>query len=152
MIKKFFLPAVVPLAFLLDRASKILVLKQLSTGQTQPVIPGVFHLTRVNNPGAAFGILKNSILFLQCVSWISVIALGIYLFRGFRRGYRSTDLGWALIVGGAAGNLYDRVHFGYVIDFLDFRVWPVFNLADSFISVGVFLILAGLFQSKKQAV
>lgn len=115
------------------------------------MIPGLFHLTRVNNPGAAFGILKNSILFLQLVSWVSVIVLGVYLARSFRRGYRSADLGWALIVGGAAGNLYDRVHFGYVIDFLDFRIWPVFNLADSFISVGVILIVAGLFSKKKAA-
>ena len=149
MIKRLFLLVIVPLAFLSDRISKILIISRYTEGQTIPVIPGIFHLTRVNNTGAAFGIFKNSALFLEAVSWGAVTVLGIYLARRFRFGYRVADLGWALIVGGAAGNLYDRMHYGYVIDFLDFRVWPVFNLADSFISIGVVLILAGFLRPKK---
>ncbi|HXV18656.1 MAG TPA: signal peptidase II, partial [Candidatus Omnitrophota bacterium] len=58
---------------------------------------------------------------------------------------RFGSLPWALVLGGAAGNLYDRVRFGYVVDFLDLRVWPVFNIADSAITIGAILVAAELF-------
>ena len=93
--------------------------------------------------------MKNSAALLQLISWISVLVIVFYLIRKASIDYRRADLGWAFIAGGAAGNLYDRARLGYVVDFLDFRVWPVFNLADSFITIGVVLILWGWLRPQK---
>ncbi len=110
--------------------------------QSVPVWPSVFHLTRVNNTGAAFGLWKDFPLALAAFSAVSVVAILLYLagFFGPRlpAGRQiSHAVAWALVAGGALGNLYDRVRFGYVIDYLDLRVWPVFNFADACISIGV---------------
>ena len=115
-----------------------------------PLIPGVLHLTRVNNTGAAFGLWKNASLFLACISAVSAAFIILYMRRLLAETpARGTVYGWALVAGGALGNLYDRVRFGYVIDCIDLRVWPVFNVADSAICAGVFLILWQLFLKKK---
>ena len=104
---------------------------------------GVLHVTRVNNTGAAFGWLRNSSYFLIGVTVLSVLAIFGYLWSSKTAGKTGSKnfYGWALVLGGALGNLYDRIHFGYVIDFLDLRVWPVFNAADAAICVGVFCVL-----------
>jgi signal peptidase II len=114
------------------------------------VIPGILHLTRVNNTGAAFGLWKNSSLFLTVVSALSVVFIVCYLRRLLRESPAPASVyAWALVGGGALGNLYDRVRFGYVIDCIDLRVWPVFNVADSSLCLGVFLILLQFFTNKK---
>ena len=121
-----------------DQASKWFALEFLSRVPTVPMIPGVFHLTLVRNSGVAFGLFKGHGL------WITVGTLAILagLFRTTLRPDRGkwVPVCLALILGGAAGNLIDRMRFGGVIDFLDFRVWPVFNLADSCITVGALLL------------
>jgi signal peptidase II len=116
-------------------------------GEGFSVWAGVFDVTRVNNTGAAFGLWKNGSLFLMWVSTLSIIFILVYLWR--LRTVNRTCYGWALIAGGALGNLYDRVHFGYVIDFIDLGMWPVFNIADSFICIGVFWILLQVFWKSK---
>ena len=81
-------------------------------------------MTRVNNTGAAFGMWRNGSSFLIAVTTLSVVAISFYLV-GHARSAQKVSInfyGWALVVGGALGNLYDRVHFGYVVDFLDIRV------------------------------
>ena len=132
---------VVPSVFILDRLSKILVLKHLREGEGFPVWPGVFHITRVNNTGAAFGLWRDSSAQLAAVTLLSVAAISVYLALASGKGQGRNFYGWALVMAGALGNLYDRVHFGYVIDYLDFRVWPVFNAADTAICLGVFWVL-----------
>ena len=105
-----------------------------------PLLPPVLHLTYVQNTGAAFGLFKGQQLLFIGVS-VAVIAWIVWeLRRG--RSFGGTAL-WAcgLILGGAIGNLIDRLRLGYVIDFLDLRVWPVFNVGDSAITVGVALLI-----------
>ncbi len=124
----------------LDQLSKFLITKSLFLHQSVPVINGVFHITLVNNRGAAFGLLKNQLyLFITAsVGAIILITLSLKKQRGRRLGIYSLSL--SLILAGALGNLIDRLVFGSVIDFLDFRVWPVFNIADSAITVGAILL------------
>ncbi len=135
----FFAVAVV--LFIADQVSKYWISIIMEYGETWPVVPEIFHLTYVRNFGAAFGILPFHRGFFIIVS-ILMIMLIIYGKRYFPRRYTFIRLGLAFQLGGALGNLYDRIRVGYVIDFLDFRFWPVFNLADAAIVVGaVFLIL-----------
>ena len=132
------------LVVIVDRLAKYLVFNNLLQGQSIEVIPKFFHLTLVLNTGAAFGIFKNFTAFFV-VSSLSVIALiGIYAwYCKLKDLFLSVVLG--LILGGAIANLIDRLIFGYVIDFMDFRIWPVFNIADSSITVGSILLVVKLF-------
>ena len=135
--------------FFLDQISKHLVLRTLEIGKSVEIIKNFFYLTLVRNTGAAFGIFKNQTLFFIAISVITVIAILIYI--GKRRDYSFIrDTGLALILGGALGNLADRLRFGCVVDFLDFRIWPVFNVADSAITVGALLLIFGLLPKKRK--
>jgi signal peptidase II len=116
--------------------TKVLILRFFQTGDSLAVVPGVFHLTLVRNTGIAFGFLKEHsgvLLWLITLSLVLLLAWGIRL--GSMPGLARTGL--SLILGGALGNWIDRLRYGAVVDFLDFRIWPVFNLADSAISIGV---------------
>lgn len=125
--------------FLLDQGSKVLVQVAMCHGESIPVAPPVFYLTYVLNPGAAFGLFAH-----QTELFISVTVLlvaGVILgYKRLRDGQTLLKVALGLIVGGALGNLADRLRYGMVVDFLDFRVWPVFNLADAAIVVGAFLL------------
>ena len=133
----------------LDQLTKLLVAKELVLGQSIPVIPKVFHLTLVHNTGMAFGLLSGADLPFKSlfVTLVSVLALGAVLYYALSSApaERVTRFGLALILGGALGNIIDRIRLGYVIDFLDvfYRTahWPAFNLADSAICVGVGLLI-----------
>ncbi len=122
--------------YIADRAAKLVALKAMSVGQSIKVIPNILHITLVFNNGAAFGLLKDRAAFFVLVSAfvITFIILFAWRHKGMS-GLLAVALG--LILGGSLGNLVDRMTFGYVIDFFDFRVWPVFNIADSGITVGV---------------
>ncbi len=140
-LRRSFFFFAVALIFTADRISKNLVLLFLPENHSIPVMPGVFHLTRVNNTGAAFGLFRGARFFLVAMTLVSVTVLLFFLWRGSTQMRRMQRWGWWLVIGGAFGNLYDRLVYHYVIDFLDFRIWPVFNLADSFVCVGVFLVI-----------
>jgi signal peptidase II len=128
------------LVLLADQLSKVLIVRLMTLGQSIPVIRDVFHLTYVHNPGGAFGILAYRTWFFVAVALVvTVLILGFL--RYIRPGNNWLTVALALQLGGTAGNLLDRIRQGYVIDFLDFRFWPVFNLADTSIVVGVFLLL-----------
>lgn len=132
----------------LDQLSKYAANHYLQIGRSLPVIKGIFHLTLVYNRGAAFGILKNQIpLFI----FTSLFALALICLE-FSKNNHNRLYRWALILifSGAAGNLIDRFIFGHVIDFLDFRIWPVFNLADSAITVGAVLLGWSTLRSKNK--
>lgn len=121
--------------FLADQAAKWLALTRLADVATTPLIPGVFHLTLVHNTGAAFGMLHGGNLILGLVA--GTVAIGIAAWHEtVTQSHPGREWAVGLILGGALGNLFDRVFRSGVVDFLDFRVWPVFNLADSAICVG----------------
>ena len=123
---------------LLDQATKAWVLRALTLGQSVPLIPGLLQLTLIRNPGVAFG------LFARCGGLVTaaafVIVGGMVLVALRPPISRAQLVAAGLILGGAIGNVIDRVRFGGVVDFLDFRIWPVFNAADSGITVGAMLL------------
>lgn len=113
------------------------------------VINNVFGITYVRNYGAAFGILQSQTLLLIALS-LAVFFI-IWANREKLKDYAQVfQVGLGLALGGALGNLVDRIRLGYVVDFLDFQLWPVFNLADIAIVVGVGLIIIGLCFEKKE--
>lgn len=122
-----------------DRVSKVICRQYLRPLGSIPVIKGVFHLTYVENTGAAFGMLQGNTWFLILTSAL-VSAVVAYLIWKVKPENRYVKISLALILGGALGNLVDRVLLGYVVDFLDFRIWPVFNIADSCVVVGAILL------------
>ncbi|MCQ9206489.1 MAG: signal peptidase II [Omnitrophica bacterium] len=147
---KAFVWALVTFTVLSDQAAKFLASQSLTPGAPRAVVEGFFYLTLVHNTGAAFGVFPNQALFFLIVSGLTVIMIVIFL----RKKYDiilPRDLGFALILGGAVGNLIDRVRLGYVVDFFDFRIWPVFNVADSAITVGAFLIIISVFRKRREA-
>ncbi|MEW6535766.1 MAG: signal peptidase II [Candidatus Auribacterota bacterium] len=126
-----------------DQITKFLIDRQFDEGQFIPVIKGLFNITLVYNPGAAFGLFPNMkwfFLFFSVAAIIGIVLIARYYMKG--RTYCHILLG--LVLGGAIGNLIDRLRIGYVIDFLDvyFRSyhWPAFNIADSAICVGIGLL------------
>ncbi len=141
---------------LLDQFTKGLILRYLPFNNTIPVIKGFFNITHIRNPGGAFGLMANlsptlrSIIFL----FVSSLAAGLifYFYKKTPAKYSWLAAAFALIFGGAIGNLIDRIRFGMVIDFLDFYVgnlhWPAFNIADSAISIGIGIFLYHLMLKK----
>ncbi len=122
--------------FALDLASKKVVRTLMTPHQSIPLIPNVFHLTYVLNPGAAFGLFAYKTNYFILVT-IAVIVLIIAYGRRLAGDSRLLQASFGLELGGALGNLVDRLVTGKVTDFLDIRVWPVFNLADTAIVIGV---------------
>lgn len=118
-----------------DQMVKALVVRLVPAGVSVAVVPGVLWLTHVQNTGVAFGFLAG---LSPAVMALAALTLFFVLFynRGRRSGSRVERAGIALMAGGAAGNLLDRIRLGFVVDYLDLRVWPVFNLADMAIVLG----------------
>lgn len=125
---------------ILDQAVKYMVIQKMIEGQSIPIIPHIFHLTFVKNVGAAFGILANQILFFVFIGLLAVIAI-VFFYSKLKPEHKLLRLALALQLGGALGNLIDRIRLGYVVDLFDFRIWPVFNIADSAIVIGVVLLI-----------
>ena len=130
---------------LLDQISKLIIIKKLPLFEEIVVIPGLFNIVHYLNPGGAFGFLSGVDTNLRHMFFIvvSVLALGLvfYLYKSTPVTHRLLSAAFALIFGGAVGNLIDRFRFGQVVDFLDFYMkswhWPAFNVADSAITVGI---------------
>ncbi|MFZ7126773.1 MAG: signal peptidase II [Desulfobacterales bacterium] len=149
--------AVVTLIILvLDQATKALVLQQIPLHGSIPVISGFFNLTHIHNPGGAFGFLADQSIGVRRLFFLIISSAAVVLVFWF---YRTTPrdrpflaLAFALIFGGAIGNLIDRFRFGKVVDFLDFYLgqwhWPAFNVADSAITVGIGIFLLHLLSGK----
>jgi signal peptidase II len=133
------------LIYILDQGTKFFISSRMSLYDSLPVIDNVFHLTLIKNYGAAFGILPHMRAFFV-VMHILVIVLVLFFIRQIPVDQRWLRLGLALQLGGATGNLTDRLRLGYVLDFLDFRIWPVFNVADMAIVAGVFSLALGLWR------
>ncbi len=131
----FYLTAVITI--IADRITKYFVVKEMVLGQSIPVIHNWLHLTYVNNPGAAFGMLANKRWFFV-VATVLMIAVLVYYARTMGSRSKLLLMALGMITGGAVGNFVDRLRMGYVVDFLDFRgIWPyIFNIADAAIVVG----------------
>ena len=132
---------VVALTVASDQLTKLLVTATFAPAQHLPLLGPVLSLTYVQNTGAAFGLFQGHPGAFVVVSVVVGVWVVIELRRPSARGW-ATQTPLALILGGAIGNLIDRLRVGYVIDFLDLRVWPVFNVADSCITIGVGWLLA----------
>ena len=142
---------------LLDRLSKIWIDKHVGRGDFITVIPGVFRISHVFNYGAAFSLFAESIspaVVRNGLIGFSIIAVVVVLGMIWRIGkaFSATGVALALILGGAIGNLYDRLRFSYVVDFLEVKIihyhWPDFNIADSAIVVGACLLLLEIFRQQ----
>lgn len=152
-VYRFFLAGLV---LLLDQATKALVVARFTAETAIPVIPGLFRLVLVENTGMAFGLLNDSPspLVFGLLTLVSAALLGFVAYLLWTHQASSTlgGYGLALILGGAAGNVVDRLARGKVIDFLDFYLgshhWPAFNLADSGIVIGAALLLLDLFRTR----
>jgi len=141
-----------------DQFTKLLIMQSLALYEIREVIPGFFNLVYVTNRGAAFSMLANVSgpwvhYFFVCIASAAAVVLTALYFK-WRRISTWFGVSFGLIVGGAFGNVIDRIRFGAVTDFLDFYVggyhWPAFNVADSAICVGaVLLILINIFVSEK---
>lgn len=126
-----------------DRLSKIFFSDLLVYGESLPIIRNVLHMTMVHNTGIAFGFFKDQGITFIVIPIVAVVLLvfNIYYYRQNNEALSRTYIvAFSLILGGAIGNLIDRIVYGHVIDFIDFRVWPVFNIADSAITIGAILI------------
>ncbi|MBE6099803.1 MAG: signal peptidase II [Anaerovibrio sp.] len=128
------------IVFIIDQLVKGYITASMHLGQSVPVIKNYFYITYVLNPGAAFGIFENQRLFFIGVALV-LLGVVIYFRKQLMKEHMLVQYGVGLLVGGAIGNLYDRLQNGLVVDFLDFRFWPVFNIADVAICVGAGLIM-----------
>ena len=130
-----------------DQVTKYIIARNIPQGQSIPIIKGVFHLTYIINPGAAFGILKNQASLFIFVATAAIIFILINLRR---TKLLSVRIAFALVLSGAISNLIDRLRLSAVIDFLDFRIWPVFNIADSAITIGAILLAYSVLRGAKR--
>jgi len=144
------------IVLLLDRIAKWAVASNIALHDSIVVIPGFFRLTHVQNTGAAFGLFADSsaqwkVGALVSFSILALVVVSALLWKN-GHSFSTTTIGLSLILGGAMGNLWDRMMSGRVVDFLDFYVgsyhWPAFNIADSAIVIGALLLISEIFFTK----
>ncbi|MCF8067478.1 MAG: signal peptidase II [Desulfobacterales bacterium] len=143
------LAGIAGLLIVLDQVTKAAVLIKMPLYHSIEMIPGFFNLVHVRNPGGAFSFFAGQSSFLRLVFFkvvsIAVVVMLIYTYRKIPKTHPLLSISFALIIGGATGNLIDRFRFGSVIDFLDFYLgsmhWPAFNIADSGITIGIFILI-----------
>jgi signal peptidase II len=143
--------SIIIFAIFLDQYSKYIVVTQLQPIETFPLILNVFHLTYVENTGAAFSLFSDMQIFLIITSSLFVLSLIILLIKIPKlKENLLINISIAFIIGGAAGNLIDRIRLDYVVDFLDFRFinFAIFNFADCFVICGSILLVIGLLNNK----
>lgn len=143
---------------IIDQISKHTVSTLLSVGDSISIIPGIFNITYIRNPGIAFGLLRGlppsiRLPLLAILSILAIVAILILLHR-VKGKTLLQDISLSCILGGAAGNLVDRILYGEVVDFLDLHIgryhWPAFNISDSAITIGVLVIFIILFSQQRR--
>ena len=133
---------------LTDQLTKYIIAKSLAVNQSIAVAP-FLKISHIHNIGAAFGLFRGLQLLFVAFALLVIIAT-IYYFDKIPEKDKFLQGAIALILGGAIGNLIDRILWGYVIDFIDFIFWPAFNVADSAITVGAIIFALYLFRSQKK--
>ena len=127
----------------IDQWTKYLVIENMTIGESIPIIDNIFYLTSHRNPGAAWGILQGQMWFFYMITLI-VVGIIIYYIEHYAKTNRLLGISLGLVLGGAIGNLIDRVRFQEVVDFVDVYIfsydYPIFNVADSSLVIGVILI------------
>ena len=130
--------------FLIDFATKKIIVQKMDLLKSFEIIPNFFYITYVQNNGAAWSILKGNTILLSIVSLVAFIAVGNYMKKVRNLNIKSI-IAFAFVLSGILGNFVDRVCYGYVVDFLDFKLfgydYPVFNLADIMIVVGIVMLI-----------
>jgi signal peptidase II len=152
--KLLYLIVISPVTVLIDQFTKMLAEESLSFGIRETIIDGFFYLTLLYNRGAAWSILSGNRWLLVVVSIVATIGFIVYYLKRLNNSKAVLLIALSLIVGGTFGNLIDRALYGQVVDFLDFIIigynYPVFNFADTFLVVGMgLLIVAIYFEDKK---
>ena len=146
MRKKLIIVAVC--LFGIDIVSKCLALKYLEVNQSVTLIPHFFSLTLAKNTGAAFSMLSGNVILIIILSFVAIYYLIGIIRDGVHNNFEM--ICYSLVCGGAVGNLFDRVVYGYVVDFLDFNIlgydYPVFNFADTFIVIGIICLFVYSFR------
>lgn len=148
MSKKVYIIALT--LFIIDQLSKSLISTYLKLNESILIIKDFFYIRYINNTGASFGMLSNSRILLIILSIIAIIIILRYM-NSFNKN-KINMIGFGLVLGGILGNLSDRILFGYVKDFLDFVIFnynfPVFNLADIFIVIGVIILIISIIRGE----
>jgi signal peptidase II len=129
----------------LDQLTKFLIKQNFQLNQSLPIIKNIFHLTYVTNTGSAFGLFKGFNIIFILISIIVVIII-LYYLKKIKNNEKFLQFSVGLLLGGTIGNLIDRLSYGYVTDFIDFRIWPVFNVADSAVTLSVMAIIILLWE------
>jgi signal peptidase II len=148
---KIIYPVIIVVVFALDQAVKFVIRSRFDPRDMVVVIKSFFHIVYVRNTGMLFGLGDSSFLMRYHVHTILAIATLVFIIvivRGYPPTAKWIHLGFALVIGGALGNLYDRLVLGYVVDFLEFKLywfwWPAFNVADAAITVGIAMMAVQL--------
>lgn len=136
------------LIIMIDQASKYFVSNMMQHGQTIPLINNIFHITFVRNTGAAFGILPGNTALLIAVGLAAALFI-LYTMHFIPKSKYYYKIGLSLILAGSIGNIIDRVYRGYVVDMFDFRFFPVFNIADAMINVGMCIVIAAFLLGRR---
>ena len=135
------------IVLIIDSVTKIIISKKMLVGDSVTLIPKLLDITYVQNKGAAWGIFSNNPMLLTCFIIILLIALVIYLIKANPKALERYSL--HLIIAGGLGNIISRIQYGFVVDFLNIHIIPVFNIADISICIGCgLLLLAVLFFDK----
>lgn len=133
---------------LIDVASKRLVMNYMFPDMSMSIIDNFFNITYVKNTGVAFSLLDGNVGFIIFMTVIIMLVMVRYI-KDSNKSF-GEEIGYGLVIGGAIGNLFDRFYYGYVIDFLDFKIFgydfPIFNLADTFIVIGVLILVIESFR------
>ena len=145
--RKYYIPFLIFIFFMIDQITKEVVIRNLKVGYSIPE-SGFFRFTHVRNFGSAFSIINDANLFLMIVGIFAIIFISYFLIF-YTRESNLLQIAISLQLSGAFGNIVDRIRLGSVTDFIDVGPWPVFNIADSCISVGMFLLILHIIISWK---
>ena len=130
---------------ILDQLTKFFIHQNLGLGQSIPLIRNILHFTYVTNTGSAFSLLKGHNLLFILFSLV-VIAFIWYYAKEIKENEKYLQIAVGLLLGGTLGNQTDRLVHGFVVDFIDFRIWPVFNVADSVVTISVIFLIIFLWK------
>ncbi len=150
-MKKYTLPTSIffllaAFIILFDQITKILIRTEIKEGTSVAIIPKMLYFTHATNTGASFSLLTSYSFLLTIIAILVIIGIFIF-YRKIPENYRAAA---ALILGGTAGNLIDRLQYGSVTDFINVRIWPIFNVADSAITLAAILLIVIVWKEEKE--